>query len=100
MIMPDSWTVYICDDSVVIPSGSLAVMSFEIMFRAIVLVACFPICILAPDSTIASVFLLGEFGGVPIHFINLIFALLNSILLIIAYNHHLHPFLLLPSLFL
>ena len=59
LIRPDIWSVAICDDSIVIPSGSLAVMSFEIMTRKIVVVACFARCIFIPESEIASVFLLG-----------------------------------------
>ena len=41
-------------------------------------------CIIAPDSVIASMFLLGKFGGVPIQFIKIISGLLISILLIIS----------------
>ena len=48
-----------CDESIVLPSGSLDVMSFEIMTGPIVVVACFARCIFSPESAIASVFLLG-----------------------------------------
>ena len=48
-----------CDDSIFIPSVSLAVMLFDIMTGAIVPVACLDRCIFAPESDIASVFLLG-----------------------------------------
>ena len=58
------------DDSIMLQYGSLSVMSFEIMTGAIVLVACFSRCIFAPDSAISSMFLLGEFGGVPIQLLN------------------------------
>ena len=89
-----------CDDSIVIPSIIIAVISFEITTRAIVVVACFARCILSPESMIASVFLLGEFSGVLIQFIELILGLLISILLIIDPNRHSHPFYLLPNFFL
>ena len=100
MLRPGSWSVAICDGSNVLPSGSLAVISFEIMTGAIVVVACFARCIFAPMSAIAGVFLLGEFDGVPIQFIKIILGLLSSILLMIILNRHSHPFSLLPSLFL
>ena len=64
---------------------------------AIVVVACFYRCIFTPDSVIASVFLLGEFGGVPIQIIKLILGLLILILLIISPNSHYHTFLIPPS---
>ena len=63
----------------------------------IVVVACFARCIFAPEFAIPSVFLLGDFGGVPIKFIKLVFVLLILILLIISPNLHSHPFLL-PSI--
>ena len=53
------YSVAMCDDSIVLPSGSLDVMSFEIMTGPIVVVACFARCIFSPESAIASVFLLG-----------------------------------------
>ena len=84
MLRPGIWSVAICDDSIVIPSGILAVMSFEMMTGDIVVVDCFARCIFAPEYTIASLFLLGEFGWVPIKFIKLILELLISILLMIA----------------
>ena len=55
-----------CDDFISLPFYSLDIMSFEIMIRNIILVACFDRCIISPESVIASVFLLGAFGGVPI----------------------------------
>ena len=48
-----------CDDSIVIPYGSLVVISFKIITGAIVVVACFARYIFAPESVIASVLLLG-----------------------------------------
>ena len=75
-------------------------MSFKSMTGSIVVVAYFYKSILAPESAISSVFLLGEFGWVLIQFINLILGLLISILLMIAPNFHLHPLLLLSIQFL
>ena len=100
LIGPDSWSVAMYNDSIVLLSGSLAVMVFEIMTGSIVLVAFLVRCIFAPESLIGSVFLLGEFGGVPIQFIKLILGLLISTLFIIAPNRHPCPFPLTPSLFL
>ena len=57
-------------------SGSLAVMSFEIMTGSIVVVACSSRYIFAPESAISSVFLLGGLCGVPIKFIKPILGLL------------------------
>ena len=45
-----------CDDSIVLPYGSLAVMSFENITGAIFVVAFFYRCIFAPEHGIASVF--------------------------------------------
>ena len=89
-----------CDDSIVPPYGSLDVIAFEIITGAIFVVAYFARCIFAPESTIASVFLLGEICGVPIQSIKLILGLLISILFIIAPNRHSQPFSLPPSRFL
>ena len=100
LFWPGIWSVAVCYDSIVLPSRSLAVMSFEIMTGYIFVVAYFDRCIFTPESTIDSVFLLGEFGGFPIRFIKLILGLLISILFIIAHNRHLHPFLILPIRFL
>ena len=58
------------------------------MTGGIFVVACFARCIFAPESTIAGVFLLGEFGGVLIQLIKIISGLLISILLIIAPNRN------------
>ena len=38
LFRPGSWSVSICDDSILIPSGSLAFVSFEIMTGIIVVV--------------------------------------------------------------
>ena len=89
-----------CEDSNVIPSISLAVISFDIITGAIVVVACFARCIFAPNYAIASMFLLGRLGGVLIKCIKLILGLLIKILFIVNPNHNSYPFLILPSLFL
>ena len=89
-----------CDDSIVLPSGSLDVVSFEIITGYIAVVACFSRYIFAPESAIYSMFLLEEFGGVPIHFIKLFLGLLISILLVITPTCHSHPFSILPGRFL
>ena len=41
------------------------------------MVDCFAMCVFAPESEIDIVFLIGEFGGVLIHFIKLILGLLT-----------------------
>ena len=56
LILPCIWSVFICDDSIVLPSGSLSVMSFEIITRIIVVVDCFSWCIFAPESAVYIVF--------------------------------------------
>ena len=68
------------DESIVLPSGSISFISFDIITGAIVVVDFFSKCIFAPESAIDSVLLLVEFGGVPIQFIKLILGLLISIL--------------------
>ena len=65
-----------CDDPIVLPSVSLAIISFEIITGAIVVVTCFARCIFASESVIASVLLLGEFCGVLIKCIKLILGLI------------------------
>ena len=90
--MPGIYSVAICNNSIVLPYDSLAVMSFEIMTRAIVVVACFARCIFSPESEFSSILLIGYFGGVPIQFIKLILGLLITILLMITPKLHLHPF--------
>ena len=60
------WSVTICVDSIVLPSGSLAFILFAIIIGEIVGVACFAGCIFAPESVIASMLLLVGLGGVSI----------------------------------
>ena len=96
---PGIWSVSMCDDSIVIPSCRLYVVSFEIMTGTIVVADFFDRCIFAPESSISSLVLLGEFGGFPIQFIKLVLGLLISILFIISPNRHLYPFLIPPSWF-
>ena len=48
-----------CEDSIVIPYGILAVILFYIVTGEIVVVACFARCLFSPESLISSMFLLG-----------------------------------------
>ena len=50
LLRPGNCIVAIFDDYIVLPSDSIAVMSFEIMTGVIVVVACFAICIFETDS--------------------------------------------------
>ena len=63
-IRPGSWSVAICVDSIVIPSGSLDLISFTIITGAGV--ACLAMFIFAPGSAIASMLVLVGLGGVSI----------------------------------
>ena len=89
-----------CEDSIVLPSGIICIISFGIITGSIVVTACFDRYIFAPESEISIMLLPGELGGVPIQLIKIILGLLISILFIINLNPHLPPFLLLPSLLL
>ena len=64
--MPGRCSVVICYNSIVLPSGSLAVMSFGIMTGAIVYVGFLARCMFAPESEIYIICLLGELDGVLI----------------------------------
>ena len=66
LLRPDSWGVVMCEDSIVLPSGSLAVISFDIITGAMVVVACFARCIFAPESAISNMLLLVVLSGVSI----------------------------------
>ena len=66
LLIPGSWSVAICVDSVVLPYGSLAVISLSIITGDIVRVACLARCIFAPESAIVSMLLLVGLGGVSI----------------------------------
>ena len=90
-------THLLCEDSIVLPYGSIAVVSFVITTGAIVVMDCFAMCIFASESVIASVFLLGELGGVLIKFIKRIVGLLITFSFIVVPKRHPHPFLLPPS---
>ena len=81
-----------CEYSIVIPSGSIDFISLDIITGAIVVVSCFARCVLAPESAIAGILLLGELGWVPIQFIKILLGILISNVLIIFPNHHLHNF--------
>ena len=58
VLIPDSWSVAMCVDSIVLPSGILAFISFSIIAGAIIGVACFARCIFTPGSVISSMLLL------------------------------------------
>ena len=64
--MLGSWSITIIENSIVLPSGSLAVMSFGIMTGAIVYVGFLARCMFAPESEIYIICLLGELDGVLI----------------------------------
>ena len=100
LLRPVSWSVDICEDPIVLPSGSIAVISFDITTVSIVGVAWFSMCIFAPECSVDSMLLLKWLGGLSIQFIKLILGILLLISFIIAPNHHLHPFSLLHRLFL
>ena len=95
-----SWSVDICEDSVVLPSGILAVISFDIITGAIVGLACFARCIFAPESVIAIMLLLRLLGRVSIKFIKMVLGILIFMLLSIVPNYHSCPFSISPGLFL
>ena len=65
-----------CEESIVLPSDSLAVISFDIIAGTIVVVAYFSRCIFALEYAIASMLLLVRLCGVLIKFIKLILGLL------------------------
>ena len=81
-----------CEDSIVIPSGSLDVISFDIIVGSIVVMDFCARCIFAPASVIASMLVPGGLGRVSIKCIKLILGLLISILFIAASSCHLHLF--------
>ena len=80
-----------CYESILVPCGSLAAMSFEIMTGVMFVVIFFSDCIFTPDSTIYSVLLIGEFGEVLIQSIQLNLGLVILILIIITATHPLDP---------
>ena len=66
LLRPGRWSVAICVDYIVLPSGSLAFISLSIITGAIVGVACLARCIFATESSIASMLFLVGLGGVSI----------------------------------
>ena len=58
LLRPGIWSVAMCEDSIVLPFGSLDIISFKIITRTIVVVACFSRCILSLESAIASMLLI------------------------------------------
>ena len=70
--MPGSWSVTTCDDSIVLPSVSHNINSFDMMTMGIIGVDLFDRCMFAPDYEFAGVYFIVELGGVPILLIKLI----------------------------
>ena len=66
LLRTSSWSVAIYVDSIVIPSGSLASISFSKITVDIVRVACLDRCIFAPESVTTSMLVLFGSGGVSI----------------------------------
>ena len=66
LLISGSWSVSICVDYIVLPSGSLAFVSFSIITGAIVGVGCFARCIFSPESDIYGMLLLVGSCGVSI----------------------------------
>ena len=58
LFIPDSWSVAMCEDSIVLPSGSLTFISFDIITGDIVVVDCFARFIFVPKSALSSMLLL------------------------------------------
>ena len=75
-------------------------MLFDIITGAIVCVASFARRMFTPESTIASVYFLGEFCGVRILLIEPILSVMILILFILIPNHHSYPFSLPQTIFL
>ena len=72
LIRPGISSVAMCEDYIVLSSGSLTVILFDIITGDIVVLTCFARCIFTPESVIARVLLLGYLGGISIQFIKLI----------------------------
>ena len=58
LIIPGSWSVAMCVESIVLQYGSLYFISLSIITGDIVGVACLARCILAPESVISSMLVL------------------------------------------
>ena len=86
--------------SILLPSGILQVVFFDIITGDIVCVALFAWWMFEPESVIVGVYFLWELGGVLVLLIKLILVLIILILFVIYPNHHLHPFSPPPSPFL
>ena len=52
LFRPGSWSAVMWEDSIVLPSGSISVISVEIITGNILVVDCFAMCIFAPESVI------------------------------------------------
>ena len=66
LIIPGSWSVAICVESIVPPYCSLDFISLSIITGAIVGVACLARCIFAPESVISSMLVLVGLGEILI----------------------------------
>ena len=82
------WSVFTCDESILLPFCGLSDMSFDIITEDIIGVDSLNIWMFALESAISSVYFLGELGGVPILLIKLILGVLVLILFIIYPNYH------------
>ena len=99
LLIPGIWSVPICEDSIVLPSGSLVFIALSIIIGSIVWMACLARCIFSPEPAIAIMVVLVGLGGVSMWFIKLILGLLLLILLSIASNRYSRPFSMPPILF-
>ena len=100
LIRPGIWSVAICVDYIVLPSGNLDFISLSITTGAIVGVACLARCILSPEYAIDIMLVLVGLGEVSIWFIKIVLGLPILLLLTIYPNRHSQPFLLPPSRFM
>ena len=64
--IPGSWSVALCVDSIVLPSGRFAFISLSIIIGSIVGVAYIAGCIFAPESAISSMLVQVVLDGVSI----------------------------------
>ena len=75
-------------------------MLFNIITGVIVGVYSFSKWMFSPEPVIASVYFLGELGGILILLIKLVLGLILLILFNLAHNRHLHPFSLPQDFFI
>ena len=75
LLRPASRRFAMCQESIMLTSRSLAVISFDIITGCIIVVACFSGCIFAPESASTSMLLLVELGVLSIQLIKQILVL-------------------------